>query len=149
MCKENRCIVPAIIALIIGIAIGILFFTGIIAAGLILTPIIFTIALSAISLILLFIGATFATRKEVKECICEYGKCLTIGGVGALLIGIGALTFIASLVAGSIVAAIVIGIGVFFLVLNLLSIIGLILCLIKGNCPRRYEECKYENDYKC
>ena len=146
MCKDNKCIIPIIISIILGTVIGALFFIGTIPATILQVPIIFATAFAGVSLLLLFIIAAFAIKKEVRECICEYGKCLAAGGIGTLIIGFFALTLIASLVAGSVFAAILLGLGGFFLVLTLLSFIGLIFCLVYSNCPRKDCFCKYENN---
>lgn len=147
MCTKNRCIIPLIISVILGSIIGALFFTGTIAAATILTPIIFATVFAAISLILLFIIAAFAIKREVRECICEFGKCLAVGGIVTLIIGFILLAAIASIVAESIISAILVGLGAFGFILTFLSFIGLLFCLIRSNCMRAHECCKFDNDY--
>lgn len=143
-CKGNKCIIPVAVSVIVGIIIGALFFAGNLAASVILTPIIFATAFAGAVIALLFIASAFAIKKEVKKCICEYGKCLTLGGIGTLVVGFIALTFIASLVAGSVGAAFLLGIGGFFLFLTVLSFVGLLVCLISSNCHRHceFDECE-------
>ncbi len=138
MCKGNKCVIPMIISIILGFIAGVLFYTGTIAAALIQVPIIFATAFAGISLILLYVGIVFATKKETKECICDYGSCLLLGGIGSIFTGFFGLTVVSSLAATSAISAILVGLIGFFLVLNFLSIIDLFLCLIKDNCKRKY-----------
>ena len=147
MCKNyNVCILPVVIAVILGIVIGALFFTGIIAAGIIAIPLIIGIIFAIITLILLYNTAAFGDRKETKECVCEYGRCLALGGFVTLVSAFLALTFIESLVAGAIVSALLIGIFGFGLILNFLSFVGLLVCLVNNNCYRKNIYCKYGDE---
>ena len=148
MCKNNNvCILPLIVAIILGIVIGALFFAGTIAAGIIAIPIVIALVFAAITLILLYVTAAFGMKKETKECVCEYGRCLSLGGFVTLVAGFIALTAVGSLVAASVVSALLIGILGFGLILNLLSFVGLIVCLIRSNCRRNIDNCKFDNDY--
>ena len=145
MCKNtNLCILPVAIAVILGIVIGALFFTGTIAAGIIAVPLIIGIIFAIITLILLYNTAAFGVKKETRECVCEYGRCLALGGFVTLVTSFLALTFVGSLAAGAIVSALLIGIFGFGLILNFLSFVGLLVCLINNNCYNKY--CKYDNE---
>lgn len=145
MCKNyNVCILPVVIAVILGIVIGALFFTGTIAAGIIAVPLIIGIIFAIITLILLYNTAAFGNKKETKECICEYGRCLTLGGLVALTSSFLALTFLDTLLAGAVVSALLIGIFGFGLILNFLSFVGLLVCLINNNCYRNIY-CNFDN----
>lgn len=147
MCKNNVCILPVVVSIILGIVIGALFFAGTIAVGIIIVPLIIGIVLAVINLILLYVTAAFGSKRETKECVCNYGGCLTLGAFVTLVSAFLALTFESSLVAGGIVSAILIGIFGFGLVLNFLSFVGLLVCLVRNNCYRKNMHCKFENDY--
>ena len=74
MCRNNNvCLLPVVISVILGIVIGALVFGGTIATGILAVPIIIALIFSAITLILLFVATACSTRKETKECLCEYG----------------------------------------------------------------------------
>ena len=146
MCKNNNvCILPVVIAVILGIVIGALFFTGTIAAEIIAVPLIIGILFAIITLILLYNTAAFGNKKETKECICEYGRCLILGGLVTLVSSFLALTFLETLIAGAVVSALLIGFFGFGLILNFLSFVGLIVCLVNNNCYRNIY-CKFDNE---
>ena len=147
MCKNNVCILPVVVAIILGIVIGALFFAGVIAVEIIAVPLVISIVFAVITLILLYVTAAFGMKKETKECVCDYGRCLALGGFVTLVSAFLALTFLASLIAGGIVSAILIGIFGFALILNFLSFVGLLVCLVRNNCYRKNMYCKFENDY--
>ena len=105
MCKNNVCILPVVVSIILGIVIGALFFAGTIAVGIIIIPLIIGIILAVINLILLYVTAAFGSKRETKECVCNYGGCLTLGAFVTLVSAFLALTFESSLVAGGIVSA--------------------------------------------
>ena len=147
MCKNNVCILPVVVAIILGIVIGALFFAGVIAVEIIAVPLVIGIVFAVITLILLYVTAAFGMKKETKECVCDYGRCLALGGFVTLVSAFLALTFLASLIAGGIVSAILIGIFGFALILNFLSFVGLLVCLVRNNCYRKNMYCKFENNY--
>ena len=137
MCRTNLCILPIVVAAILSIVVGALFFVGIIAAEFVAIPVAIGLIFASITLILLFVTAAFGTKKEIKECICDYGKCLSIGAFITMMAGIIALTFIGTLAIGSIVSALLIGVFAFGIILNFLSFIGLVMCLLRTSCYRR------------
>ena len=146
MCKNNNvCILPVVIAVILGIVIGALFFAGTIATEIIAVPLIIGIIFAIITLILLYNTAAFGVKKETKECVCEYGRCLALGGFVTLVTSFLALTFVDTLVAGAIVSALLIGVFGFGLILNFLSFVGLLVCLINNNCNRNIY-CKFDHE---
>jgi len=148
MCRDyNVCILPLIVSIILGVVIGALFFTGVIAVGILGIPIIVGIIFAIISLILLFVVAAFGIKKETKDCVCEYGSCLALGGLITLVSGFLVLTFIASLVAGAIISALLVGIFGFALILDFLSFVGILICLIRKNCKNKNTCCNFQNDY--
>ena len=147
MCKNNVCILPLVVSIILGVVIGALFFAGVIAVGVIAVPLVIGIIFAALTLILLYVTVAFVIKKETKECLCGYGRCLALGSFITLVSAFLALTFLASLVAGGIISAILIGIFGFALILNFLSFVGLLVCLVRNNCFRKNLYCKFENDY--
>ena len=145
MCKNNNvCILPVVIAVILGVVIGALFFTGTIATEIIAVPLLIGIIFAIITLILLYNTAAFGNKKEAKECICEFGRCLLLGGLVALTSSFLALTFLDTLVAGAVFSALLIGIFGFGIILNFLSFVGLLVCLINNNCYRNIY-CNFDN----
>ena len=141
MCKNNVCIIPIIVAVMLGIVIGALFFIGTILTEILATPVVIGLIFATITLILLFVAVAFGVNKETKECVCNHGRCLTIGIFTTIISGIIILTFLASLVASSIIIALLIGLFAFGLILNMMSFIELILCLIRTKCYRKSDYC--------
>ena len=147
MCKNsNACILPVVIAVILGIVIGALFFAGTITAGVIAVPLLIGIIFAIITLILLYNTAAFGIRKETRECVSEYGKCLALGGLVTVVTAFLALTFVETLAVGAIVSALLVGIFGFGLILNFLSFVGLLVCLINNNYYRNNSYCKFDNE---
>ena len=147
MCENYHvCILPVVISVILGIVIGALFFAGTSAAGVIGVPLLIWIIFAIITLILLYNTVAFGTKKETKQCVCEYGRCLALGGFVTLVTSFLALTFVDTLVAGAIVSALLIGVFGFGLILNLLSFVGLLVCLVNNNCYRNNGYCKFDNE---
>lgn len=146
MCKNsNACILPVVIAVILGIVVGALFFAGTIVAGIIGIPLLIGILFAIITLILLYNTAAFGMKKETKECVFEYGKCLALGGFVTIVTSFLGLTFLETLAAGTIVSALLIGFFGFGLILNFLSFVGLFVCLINNNY-RNNIYCKFDNE---
>lgn len=147
MCKNyNVCILPVVIAVILGVVTGALFFTGAIATSIIAVPLIIGILFAIITLILLYNTAAFGVQKETKECVFEYGSCLIIGGFVLLVTSFLALTFIDTLATGTIISALLIGVFGFGLILNFLSFVGLLVCLVRSNCYKKNMYCKFNNE---
>ena len=55
MCKNNVCIIPIIVAVMLGIVIGALFFIGTILTEILATPVVIGLIFATITLILLFV----------------------------------------------------------------------------------------------
>ena len=147
MCKNsNACILPVVIAVILGVVIGALFFAGTITAGVIAVPLLIGIIFAIITLILLYNTAAFGVKKETRECVSEYGKCLALGGLVTLVTAFLALTFVETLAVGAIVSALLIGVFGFGLILNFLSFVGLLVCLINNNYYRNNNYCKFDDE---
>ena len=133
MCKEDRCVVPLLISIIFGILIGALFYTGTLATSIIITPIIFATVFATVTLILLFIGTIFATKKDSKECVCKYGGCIIFGGIGSLATDFLALTFFSSFASGNVLFAFLIGFAGLFFIFNFVSFIEILISLVQSN----------------
>ena len=147
MNRGNSWIIPAVIAAILGIIIGILFFNGTIAAIIIGTPIIFATIFAGVSLLLLFVGALVAVKREIRACICKYGNPLIVGTVGTLVTGFIALTAIELLAAGSFASALLLAFLAFFFIFAFIIFVLLVICLVNNYCYRKDDCCKFENDY--
>lgn len=138
MCNSNNCLAAIIIGVIAGVIIGLLFFFALIPG--IITAIIVALIFAAISLILITIIAAFV-EKDKEKCVCKDGKCIVIGSLGTIVLGIIALAI--TLTTGSVGVAILIGLLGAFLVETLISVLFLGLCLVKANCKKRLEEEKW------
>ena len=145
MDRNKRWGFPFVIAAIIAIIVGIVVFNGTLAIEFLTTPIEFATIFAGISLILLFIGATFAVKKEARRKIEEYGIIIALGAIGTLITGFLGLTFLTILVAGSLLTALLIVFGVFFFILNFISLICLIIELLNGIYYEKDDFCNYEN----
>ena len=146
MCKNSSaCVLPVVIAVILGIVIGTLFFAGTITAEVIAVPLLIGIIFAIITLILLYNTAAFGVKKETRECVSEYGKCLALGGLVTVVTAFLALTFVDTLAVGAIVSALLVGIFGFGLILNFLSFVGLLVCLINNNYYRNNSYCKFDD----
>ena len=144
MCKNyNVCILPTVIAVILGIVTGALFFVGVITAEIVAIPLIIGIVFAIISLILLYNTVAFGNNKKTKDCMCEYGRCLALGGFVTFVSSFLALTLIETFATGAIISALLIGIFGFGLILNFLSFAGLLVCLVNENCCMKNMYCKY------
>lgn len=137
MCNKqcNNCLAAIIIGAIAGVIIGLLFFFALIPG--IITAIIVGLIFAAISLILITVIAAFA-EKNAEKCVCKDGKCIVIGSIGTIVLGIVALAI--TLTTGSVGVAILIGLLGAFLVGTIISLLFLGLCLAKSNCKGRLDE---------
>lgn len=127
-CKRNcGCLIPVIISLIIAIIVGVIF-TPTVVTG--LTTLLFIIfGVAAFFLVALIAIILFGRRRE-DYCVCEFGTCLLIGSLGAII----SSTIALALTVSTTVTAILIGIITFFIVLAIIQFFLLILCLIKVDC---------------
>lgn len=135
MClKINKCFSTAIVSVLIGIAIGILFFNGILTG--IEAGIIIALIFAGLSLLMLTIIGT-SDRRKIKECTYDIGICAVIGAILTIIVGIIANTI--TVIIGSVGFAILIGVGGAAFFFTLFVIAQLIGCLLECN-----EDCKYE-----
>lgn len=128
--KENTiccCIFTIIASLLVGVGVAASFFAGVIPAIVVLPIITLIVAiLSIILIVFVFYG------NRGKGCFCV-NECLIASVIGAVVSSIFALT-VTALAVGVVAAAILVGVVAFFLIVNLVNVISLIICLI---CTRR------------
>lgn len=120
MCKCNYCFVDAIISLVLGIVIGLIYSTGIITN--IETILCIVLGLSILTILLSLLN---------RKCLCKNGKCIAISGIGAIVCSIIALSIT---LATSLIYAIIIGIFGFFATFVILSLYRLIICITQVSC---------------
>ena len=127
-----RSIVGIFLSIIAGVAVGIIFSTGIIPA--IINFIIVALAASGVSLLLL-LGALIAANaircyNAFYKCVRNLARFVLAGTIGTLLAATIAIT--TGLAATSIVAIIFVALSVFFFVLMIVSIVCLFSCIINN-----------------
>lgn len=127
--KNCNCIIISAISAVLGIIAGVI--TYFVTIPGIITAVWIAFGLSAGILALLTYLTTKVDRNE-SRCLCDYVYCIPIGIAGTIVLSLVALAV--GIVAGSIIRAIIIGLGVAFAFTMLFSFIGLIICLIKTNC---------------
>lgn len=138
MCNSNNCLASIIIGVIAGVIIGLLFFFALIPE--IVTAIIVALIFASIALVLITIISAI-TEKGAEKCVCKEGRCIVIGSLGTIALGIIALAI--TLTTGSVGIAILVGLLGAFLVGTLTSVLFFELCLVKTNCKKRLEEEKW------
>lgn len=121
------CIVPAVISLLIAVIVGVIFTPAVVTGLTTLLFIIFGVA--AYFLLALIAIVLFGKRKE-DFCICEFGTCLLVGSLGAIITS--AITL--ALTVSATVTAILVGIVTFFIVLAIIQFFLLVFCLVKSSC---------------
>lgn len=132
-------VIGIVLAIIVGIAAGIIYFQGIIPLP--VNFILIGIILSVISLAIL-LGSLFSANviegcNGFKKCICKYGKFLLAGSIGTFL-----ATTIAAIIGVTtvtILSTIFIAISAFFFVIIIVSLVCLINCIIKHTCREAWE----------
>ena len=129
--KNNicTCIFNIIASLVAAAGIAAVFFAGLVTS--IITLVIITLILGGLVLIG-FILKLFCGRK--RNCECLESSTLPGSAIGAIITSIFALT-LATLAAGSIPAAILIGAVAFFLVSLIIGIVDFLICTF---CANRY-----------
>ena len=142
-CQKNGITICEVIgiflAIIAGVAVGILFAAELIPA--IASFIIIALVASAVSLLIL-VGSLF-TANIIKgsncfyRCICKFARFVLVGSVGTLLAATTAIT--AGLVVTAIASIILVALSAFFFVLMIVAIICLISCIIQQTCTRERE----------
>ena len=127
-CKCNcTCLVIGIaLSVIFGIIIGIIFYLGLVP--LITTGIWIAFGVAVLALVFLLSSVLFTARVKVFKCLCLSLGALLIGILGTILTAVGALSI--TLVTGSILIAILIGLGALFFGLVLAALTCIILCIL-------------------
>ncbi|MCI9063088.1 MAG: hypothetical protein HFJ17_00535 [Clostridia bacterium] len=128
-----KCVISATISILIGVAVGILFFNALIPG--ISTAVIISLILSALALLLLTIIG--ASGRE-NECVCRIGKCTLIGAISTLILG--TIASVLTLVTASIGFAILIGLlgaAFFFTIFSIAELVGCVIeCKCNYNCNK-------------
>jgi hypothetical protein len=114
------------LSIIFGVIVGILFFIGYVP--LIETAVWIAFGIAAFALAILLISAIFSNREKVYKCLRANAGALLTGIIGTLITAIAALSII--LTPGSVLIAILIGLGAIFLGVTLTALVCLILCLL-------------------
>ncbi|MBQ9267343.1 MAG: hypothetical protein IJ217_03590 [Clostridia bacterium] len=134
MCCDRLfgCLLAAFISIFVGIAVGILFFFGVIPFAVIAVAV--SIGIAILALIGLVILSVLDGRRG-DRCVCMYGNCLLTGIFGTIVTALIALSII--LTPLNIIAAIAIAIWAFFFSFLLIALIIFVRCLIDTNCRGR------------
>lgn len=139
MCfRACRCVGAALISVLLGFVIGILYFNSILTGiiGVIIAALIF----SALTFLILTIIGVFTRGKE-ELCTCREGKCTLLAAVLNLILGIVAISL--TLAVANIGFAILVGLLGATFIFNILSLVGLLTCLFE--CERCNNICQYNN----
>lgn len=124
-------IASIIISIGIGIAVGILFFLGLIpiVLNLIIIALITSVIALAIVLFSLFAANILRGINPFRKCTCSFARITLAGAFGTFLAA--TISTIVGVTEFSIVANIFVALTAFFFVLMILSLIGLYNCLIE------------------
>ena len=125
-----KCILNAVISVIVGIIVAVLSFLCILVA---VQAVWVALALAVLILLILIFLVVFGDD-DIKKCICSNGICLAIGVVGTIAVS---LLILAIVHITFLFAAVLFGIGGFFLSLMIISLLQLLICLVISNCSCR------------
>ena len=125
-CKSNCLCLAVIVAILAGVALGILYAMGLVATGIIVWVYLLT-GIAGILLSPLYASAQSCAGR--CHCFARYRAALLAGAVGAIVAA--ALGLILAPVATVVTVAIVLGVATFFAVLLLIAIVCLTNCLTK------------------
>jgi len=130
--KNNvcSCIFNIVASLLVAAGVAAVFFAGLVTS--ILTLVIITLILG--SLVLVGILLKVLCGRKRNSCECLENSILPGAAVGSIITSIFALT-LASLTAGSVGAAILVGTVTFFLVSLIIGIVEFLICTF---CEKRY-----------
>ena len=136
-CSYSRCNCPIFldifVSFIVAIAVGLLFYFGLIPTFEIALWIL--LGLAGILLILYVLGtfaASFNPQSALATCLCLYGQYLLVGVIGTIIALIAA--FSADLVPLVVAPAILIGIVVLFAVLMIIELVRFFNCISCRYC---------------
>lgn len=99
-------------------------------------------ALFVIMLILLFLPCF--SNKTLTKCVCKFGNTVIFASVASIIAVIAANAV--TLIAGSVISALIVFFNVLFVVIALLGFIFLINCIICAKCARYCENTCNVND---
>ena len=123
-CKCKCTCLATIIAILAGVALGILFASGFVATGIIYWAF---LAIGVGAVLLLPVYALNRGCDDGEKCFCSYRSLITIAAVGTIVLSaIGLIVPIAS----TTLTAILLGLATFFVVL----LVGFIICFAKCLC---------------
>ena len=123
--RENCACVALIVAILAGVALGILFALGLIP---IVAALRVYLALGALSVLLTPIYAADDAREGNCRCACRYRRWLLVAAVGTILSATVAL--LVTGIAGVVVAAILVGVATLFAAF----LLGITICLTNCLC---------------
>lgn len=123
--RENCACVALIVAILAGVALGILSALGFVTAGIIFWA---YLALGALGILLAPIYSTDGTREGNCRCGCRYRQLLLGAAVGTILSATVGLLVAA--IAGVTVLSIIIGVATLFATF----LLGIVICLTKCLC---------------
>lgn len=126
------CLITLLIGIVFGIIVGYNAYITLIPG--IVTAIWIAFGIGIGALVLLAIVALKACGKKEK-CICKNGKCIAIPAVGTIITSIIGLSI--TITTGSVLIAVLIGLGTLFLTMTILGLLNLVLCLVDENCECR------------
>lgn len=128
--KENSiccCVLSILSALLVAAGVASVFFAGLISS--ILTLIIITLILGIIGILFIFVPL-ICPRNNYYNYIEKV--CLVTSSVGAIVSSSFALA-VSSLATGSLATSILIGVVAFFLIIQLINLINLVVAIISCN----------------
>ena len=125
--RENCACTALIVAILVGVALGILYALGFIATGVIFWV---YLGLGTLSVLLAPIYAGDGTRSGSCRCACRYRRWLLGAAVGTIISAAIGLLVIGSV--GVVAASILVGIATLFVVFLLGILICLTNCLCEG-----------------
>ena len=123
--RENCACVALIVAILAGVALGILFALGLVPSVAVLRA---YLALGALSVLLTPIYAADDAREGNYRCACRYRRWLLVAAVGTILSATVAL--LVTGIAGVVVAAILVGVATLFAAF----LLGITICLTNCLC---------------
>jgi len=136
-CIFSTCGCLAILAaLLIGAAVGALFFFGLLPN---ILTVVARIVLRLGVLTIAFILAAQALSSlylpnPLRDCLCSGITCLLVGAFGSVILAIAALSV--ALAPFSIIYAVIVGLGALFLTLMIIALIAFIRCVLCRMCMR-------------
>lgn len=130
--KGCGCIVSLLVGAVFGSIVGYISYSTLIPGIVATLWIGFSIGIG--TLILLTLLALLVNGKQ-ERCICANGTCLAGSAIGTIITTIIGLAI--TIVTGSVLVSILIGLATLFLVATLINIWKVLICLINSNCGCR------------